>query len=152
MKVVFLDIDGVLTTVTWKGYQEFNPICTGLLKSFLETSGYKIVISSTWRWEGINNGSPLDIQLDKYDLKKYLVEDWRTLRLTAQRGVEIKDWLMRHPEVDHYIILDDDCDMLEEQKDNFIQTSAMNGLLFEHWEELKKKAGIGQILITLPNI
>ena len=44
------------------------------------------------------------------------------------RGTEIKRWLDDHPEVTHYVILDDDNDMLEEQFEHFVQTSWTEGL------------------------
>ena len=36
-----------------------------------------------------------------------------------------------HPYVKDYVILDDDSDMLDEQKEHFVQTSTEFGLTFE---------------------
>ena len=46
------------------------------------------------------------------------------------RGEEIKTWLEHHPEVENYVIIDDDSDMLPEQLDNFVHTSNMHGFLY----------------------
>jgi hypothetical protein len=42
---------------------------------------------------------------------------------TLQRGKEIDEWLSFHPDVTHYVILDDDEDMEPHQMDNFVKTS-----------------------------
>jgi hypothetical protein len=39
------------------------------------------------------------------------------------RGDEIQAVLNIHPEITHYVILDDDTDMLKHQLGNFVQTS-----------------------------
>jgi hypothetical protein len=139
MKIIFIDIDGVLTTATWKGFSHFNPVCANLLKCVLKTTDYKLVISSTWRGHGINNDSCLDKELIEHDLKKYLHIDWHTTFIwDNKRGKQIKQWLDEHPETTDYIILDDEPDMLDEQLPRFIKTDAYNGILFEHFEQLQK--------------
>lgn len=44
------------------------------------------------------------------------------------RGEEIKRWLDEHDEVENYIILDDDSDMLNEQLTHFVQTDTYEGI------------------------
>jgi hypothetical protein len=54
-----------------------------------------------------------------------------TLLEGQTRGSQIKSWLDKHPEVTHYVILDDDGDMLEDQRStNFIKISRLNGFMF----------------------
>ncbi len=152
MKIIFLDIDGVLTTVTWRSFQHFNPVCVNMLKSILKAGDYKIVISSTWRGSGINNNSSLDKELRASKLMDYLyLPDWYTPRLNTIRGLEIKDWLDKHPEVTDYLILDDDSDMLDEQKPFFVKTSTYDGILFEHFQQMQEIAKIKtERIILLP--
>ena len=64
------------------------------------------------------------------------------IHLSIPRGVEIKQWVDTHIHSDNgknwerkklgkdftYVILDDDCDMLLEHKDNFIRTNSVIGL------------------------
>ena len=89
MKVIFLDIDGVITTFTWERYHHFNPVCVRMLKNILQASGYKLVISSTWRGEGINNNSHLDKELTEHGLKEFLHDDWKTPEGLGKRGYQI---------------------------------------------------------------
>ena len=79
---------------------------------------YDIVVTSTWRWDEnykeclINGGLRSGIEILG-----------RTKEIRDQcRGFEIKTYLKEHPEINYYVIIDDDCDMLDEQLDNFIQT------------------------------
>ncbi len=47
------------------------------------------------------------------------------------RGHEIQAWLMEHPEVTKYAILDDDTEMLEHQLPNFFQAMTETGITQE---------------------
>jgi hypothetical protein len=42
------------------------------------------------------------------------------------RGHEIELWLKMHPEVSNYVIIDDDNDMLDNQRANFVRTANNN--------------------------
>ena len=131
MKVIFLDIDGVLN-VCYGEYdkygQEFHPLFVDNLRLIIEATGAKIVISSSWRMSGLQTmkdmwkyrnlpGEIIDITPDGWVLyKKGLVpQDY-------DRGHEIKYWL-EHNEVENYVIIDDDTDMLPEQLNNFVRTA-----------------------------
>lgn len=139
MKIIFfLDVDGVMTTMTWMVFTEFNPSSVQQLKMLLDMTGAKLVISSTWRADGINNGSHLDRELEKWGLKKYLHDDWSTGYQDGIRGNQIKAWLDSHPDIDNYVIFDDDQDMLEEQMSHLVLTDSLNGLLHEHMQKAFK--------------
>ena len=58
------------------------------------------------------------------------------------RGEQIAEWLERHPEVTRYAIIDDDSDMLDEQKEFFAQTSFQEGMMFHHYMRLTHILGI----------
>lgn len=71
MRIIFLDIDGVLTSLrtctTLDGgglWTEFDPVGVAIIKRLCENHNYKIVISSTWKWE---NTERLHQQLEKHD-------------------------------------------------------------------------------------
>lgn len=56
MKVIFLDIDGVLNSMDWfekvkdrAGNNEINPDKVKLLKEIVDRTGANIVLSSTWK-------------------------------------------------------------------------------------------------------
>lgn len=146
--IFFLDIDGVMTTITWMVFTEFNPSSVQQLKMLLDITGAKLVISSTWRADGINNGSHLDRELEKWGLKKYLHDDWSTGYEPGIRGNQIKTWLDSHPDIDNYLIFDDDQDMLDEQMDRLIVTDSHNGLLYEHMQKAFKILNISDSKIV----
>lgn len=161
MKVIFLDVDGVLnshqSTTFWhnkrdqeKWENEMYDSWTGTLKEYIahefcpialsnveelirRVPELKIVISSTWRY------SETPDTLRKILSPSKLVGDaiiditpdfgWRDGK-KVQRGDEIQDWLDKHPEVTHYVIVDDDNDMLESQKKNFVHTSSLHGFQY----------------------
>lgn len=145
MKVIFLDIDGVVTSSRDNGFRDFNLHVVHWLRWVCEVAPAQIVISSTWRhsfsrefWQTV--------------FGEYVHEDWRTpngsrrqesgLWLSCKRGDEIAQWLEHHPEIEDYAILDDDLDMRPEQKAKFIATDPHNGALFEHLMALRDNFGI----------
>lgn len=99
---------------------------------------YDIVVTSTWRWDKnykeclINGGLRSGIEILG-----------RTPEIRDQcRGFEIKTYLKEHPEINYYIIIDDDCDMLPEQIDHFIMTNTHVGFTltdFQKFEEIYMK-------------
>ena len=115
MKIIFLDIDGVLNSEEsvvknshLGNYRDLpsDPMINNL-NYILDNTNAKIVVSSTWRrlfgktgmdyllfLRGVNPDSVIDITPEKmsgYD----------------SRGHEITMWLDEHPEVTHFVILDD---------------------------------------------
>lgn len=135
MKVVFLDIDGVLNThktnalfgatvcVHADAAQKLDPLGVKFF-NMLHEMGITIVLSSTWR---------LGRDLETMKLKTGIPIFDKTCSWPFKdsiRGDEIKIWLDAHPEVTHYVIVDDDSDMLEEQKPNFVKTAHEEGVTY----------------------
>lgn len=127
MKVVFLDIDGVVnckhTAQRHRGYIGIDPeMAFRVGKIFLYTDA-KMVLSSTWRlWDE----SRLEVQRqvgEIFDVTADLNTNWR--------GKEIRKWLNEHPEVTKYAILDDNADFYPEQVPNFFRTSWDEGITDE---------------------
>lgn len=134
MRVIFLDIDGVVTSVR-TGWYNLDIYTVNFLRWLCKKANAKIVISSTWRYNhGYDFWKPI--------FEDYLHEDFKTPDLVEQRssglliaktrGTEIQAWIDKHPELEKYLILDDDKDMLEHQMPNYIQTDSMDGMLSEH--------------------
>jgi hypothetical protein len=128
MKVIFLDIDGVLN-VYCQDRDEYGCIfhdhLVDNLKWVVEQTGAKIVVSSTWRLSGEKS------IMDMWNFRNLPGEVIGItpnltygpgLRTHVPRGEEIQMWLDEHPEVTNYVIFDDDSDMLENQMKNFICT------------------------------
>lgn len=141
MKVVFLDIDGVLNDDTTPSRTKSRLIFVDRekllrLKRIVAATGAKIVLSSTWRYDRDNsayNGDFLELQeafrqvgLEFYS---FTPEDVYGIR----RGMEIKAWLGLHPEVNRYIILDDELFDFEQRGllSRLIKTEFGNGGLTE---------------------
>jgi hypothetical protein len=54
------------------------------------------------------------------------------------RGDEIQYYLSTDQSITHYCIVDDDNDMLDSQKDNFVRTDFKTGLTEDNIEQIKK--------------
>jgi hypothetical protein len=157
-KYIFLDIDGVLATPKsiegvggeWKIEDEKQE----LLKHIIDSTGAKIVLSSSWRkWD-----LETTIEFMKqegfwfYDLiigvtiRAYQYLDrTKKIHLSIPRGVEIKQWIDTNIHSDNgknwewkelgkdyqYVILDDESDMLYTQRKNFVRTISKEGLTTE---------------------
>lgn len=132
MKVIFLDIDGVLncrqTIERWDGFIGIDPV---LVKNFLriiDETGAKVVLSSTWRrdqnWRDVMRKNGLTC--------KFLGRT--NISYVPKRGTQIKEWLDECKKtIDKYVILDDDTDMLPGQK--LFKTDFYNGGLTEEIAE-----------------
>jgi len=127
MKIIFLDIDGVITSARVQSFQTLDKYAVNFINHVCDQAPAEVVISSAWRSE------------DKSFFEQFfthLHKDWRTtlLRL-SNRGGEIQEWLDRH-KVEDYLILDDESDMLGSQMGHFVKTDTYNGLLFGHMRKI----------------
>ena len=123
MKVIFLDIDGVLNSVMYdtqrveeRGDNRIDMTRVKLLADIVNATGAKIVLSSTWRedWEKSselcgNDGKYINECLAKYGLS--IIDKTPCLNYSDERQFEILAWLADHTgEVESFVILDDiDC-------------------------------------------
>lgn len=126
MKILFLDIDGVVNCAKsagkymWRGCIGIDPYKALLVDRIIEATGCKVVLSSTWRLRE-EDREQVRQQVCKFiDITPHMPLPGGAE--ACERGKEIKDWLDRHPEVEKYAILDDDNDMLPEQQVNFFKT------------------------------
>jgi hypothetical protein len=141
MNIIFLDIDGVLTSPR-TGYFNFDIYAVNFLRWICQNSDTKIVITSTWRK---NHNKEFFEKI----FSKVLHDDWQTPiinKLSKTRGDEIQKWLDNHKEIKDYIILDDDNDMLKSQKDHLISTDPENGLNFDNMGTICFKLEIDKVL------
>lgn len=119
MKIIFLDIDGVCNSEQWYRSDEYylnlskdpdlDPHIIERLNQFTNDTGVKLVISSSWKYDsyclerltraGLNNivdSTPNLIFSVPYD--------------EFCKGIEIRSYLDSHPEIERYLILDDEID------------------------------------------
>lgn len=137
IKVIFLDIDGVLnnekTTRTTRLYCRFVGVRhIKNLKRIVDSTGAKVVLSSDWRYDRDDpycNSDYLELrdELRKHGISFY---GFTPVLLSAHRGAEIDQWLKEHEEVENFVILDDRPD-IEPNKDHWVQTTMSRGLCAE---------------------
>ena len=136
VKVVFLDIDGVLNDAfNIQRLMKDEPSLDHLecLKAIIDLTGAEIVLTSTWRLFALSR------KIIKNSLAKVgLTFTDRTKELLKGRTAEINEWLSRHQEVESFVILDDDWTLLEDFPENTVKTSFFKGLLPEHIEKAVK--------------
>lgn len=135
MKVIFLDIDGVLNSERYiqecDGYGiVIDPSKMVLLKQIVDATGAKIVLSTSWR----EHWSKDDTQCDStgvlmnsifgaYGLQIFD----KTPQLHTRREEEIRNWLDEHPEVENFVVLDDMLLSGEFLTGHFVKISAYFG-------------------------
>ena len=162
MKVLFLDIDGVLNSENWFAYRIYcvKNNMVNILMNFVDTddrnikhkltmlddraianlnriveeTDCKVVLSSSWRSsiesENIFTQNLLKLKGFKYEFYDVTPRLWFS-DFSIRRGEEIKFWLDKESEkheIESFVILDDDSDILPEQMNNFIHVDGQVGL------------------------
>jgi hypothetical protein len=128
MKVIFLDIDGVLNVIP-QGHDRWGAIFhshfVDNLNTIIKETGAKIVITSTWRMGNELIGMK-QMWLDRNlpgEVVGITPNFMRHYGTTLCRGKEIDAYLKEHPEIENFVIIDDDSDMEPHQLENFVMTS-----------------------------
>lgn len=140
MKIVFLDIDGVLNSIKWlteqyninqsftyRSENEFDPEAVKLMSNFIEQVNAGVVISSSWRC--LHSLQEISDFLVLKGWTAPLPFDVTPRTDKGFRGDEINMWLQKHPEIINYVIFDDDGDFHPNQ--NLVQTDVENGIQIE---------------------
>lgn len=138
MKIIFLDFDGVITTYQSKWKIDMDKV--KIINDICDKTDAKIVVSSSWRIGYHGVASVFRLSLKNYFTKNQYLDHFKDtfdkfinniVGMTDSgscRGNEIKFYMNEHPEVDNYVILDDDSDMLDNQLFNFVQTDTYEGI------------------------
>jgi hypothetical protein len=158
MKLIFLDIDGVLNTeasakAEWERRgqkagvsQDLDPECCKQLTRICQETGATIILSSVWRYSW-----PLPLlteHLRKFGADVYLADKTPRVRApegktTCPRGLEIAAYLTlcnNKGGVDSFVIIDDDSDM-EFLSPFLVQTTAATGLTQKLADQIIEKLG-----------
>ena len=146
MNIIFLDVDGVLNCQLFYTEQQkregetfvkqnFCPMRVGWLNALCKEMDIKVVVSSTWRM-----GKTIE------ELKEIFEEVGATFEIIGMtpmlrdlhsvRGNEIQAWIKDNNELlecqyydfHTYAIIDDDSDMLYQQRNNLFLTDSYAGL------------------------
>ena len=144
MKIIFLDIDGVLNYARCKARSPSG--CLGiedqplkLLKTIVDATGAKIVLTSTWKTDWFITDHIEDLSKDG----QYLINRFSSQRLGildktyeeswANRGQGILDYL-HNSWCESFVIIDDERYDFEERglTKYFVHTSFNTGLTEEH--------------------
>lgn len=137
-KIIFLDFDGVITTLKTRWKIDMNKV--KIINDICDRTDAKIVVTSSWRIGYRGVVSAFHKFLKQYFIKNQYLDHFKKefdkfidniVGMTesgSYRGNEIKFYMNEHPEIDNYVILDDDSDMLDKQLFNFVQTDTYEGI------------------------
>lgn len=118
MKVIFLDIDGVLNSGNYikrldgqfdDPQYQMDPVAVARLNTITRLTGASIVVSSTWRLAFKHSADPVgqcQRCMSAYKIEAPVIGI--TGELPGGRKEEIREWLSEHSDVDAFVILDDD--------------------------------------------
>jgi len=152
MRVVFLDIDGVLNSVydytiipsdEEKVSNQIFSRPVRILNEFIKKYDLHIVITSSWRILPRLREKIIPLLVERGLENAHDVVIGYTKRcIDLSRGYEIKKFIMEYNEdskekITDYVIFDDDSDMLPEQSQHFFNTDVCIGLT----ETIAYKAG-----------
>lgn len=115
MKVIFLDIDGVLNSMSsvlaYQTYRKLDEVSCRLINRLCERYDYKIVISSTWR----KLYRPLELKTilvsRGFDTYSFMQDSifFTPEHSSGFRGYEVEQWCIEN-QPEKFIIIDDDTD------------------------------------------
>ena len=128
MKVIFLDVDGVLNSkLDGNSIKLRTDSYLRLLREIIMATGAQIVLSSSWRCGPVKAIKNLKSRLAEYGLE--IMDSTPVLSGSSCRGDEIRQWLDNNGQsVGRFVILDDDDDMAEFIDTHLVQTDSEIGL------------------------
>src|SRR5437764_12673504 len=109
MKIIFLDIDGVLNCKRTPNPRKFpfivDPILLERLQRLLQMTGARVVLSSNWRYDPAGLFAARHYGVPFIDTTPDLPGE--------PRRNTILDWLHRHSNIERFIVIDDEDDELD---------------------------------------
>lgn len=125
MKVLFLDIDGVVNYEgsATAGLFPIDPDAAARVARIVAHTECEVVLSSNWR--RLKEGREV------VSKKVVPIFDVTPDTDSYYRGDDIQAWLDEHPEVDRYAVLDDDADWTHDQQPHWFLTTWEEGLTDE---------------------
>lgn len=149
MKIIFLDIDGVLNNATthdskhmktWPDWPfvGLDKRLVPLLNRLVKATGAWVVLSSTWR------KSHTAFQMEERLISAGMDNTVRLVGTTpvfgGKRRAEIASWIVEHPKlVDKFVIIDDDSDA--DIEGHFVNTDGTVGLTEQDVDDAIKILG-----------
>ena len=126
MKIVFLDIDGVMNNFTSRNFKDVfsDKSCENLNHILRELPEVQLVLSSSWRYKGLEYVKEV---FHKNGIDKSRLVDM-TEKGNGLRGVQIQDWLDKHKEVEHFVAIDDETQDMGNLANHVIKVNGFIGL------------------------
>lgn len=142
MKVIFLDIDGVLNGHEWDDEAKSCSIrreCVKHLCRVVRETDAKVVISSAWRYmilggdmtdrgfgymlrtHGLISGHPGPVVIGH-------TEPDQIVNCPEERALQVREWLANHPDVKSYVVIDDEDFGYRMQAMPFVHTDGTTGM------------------------
>lgn len=141
--MIFLDIDGplipvracLLTEQPGARLMVFDPIAVAMVNKLIEESDAAVVVSSIWRYQGIDAVSQLFCE---NGLNFYFHKDWCTTLVRGHmlRSMEIAKWLECHPEITNHVVIDDET--IDHPSINAVKASTQDGMSFDNYLEARE--------------
>jgi hypothetical protein len=129
MKVLMLDIDGVLNTLPHdKNFGDFDKHLVVNLEMLLgKVKDLKIVISSYWRHIGLEKLKET-FKLNGIDPRRIYSVTGNEISDGHEREYQIAHWLSKHPDVTAFVIFDDNASDFIALKSKLVKTNPSVGL------------------------
>ncbi len=160
MKVIFLDVDGVLNSKSWNDLHQ-HEISNGilideskikLLSMLVRKTNATIVLHSGWRFWFDSQIRPvrkeseiffemlLNENISIFDITPdhRTEEIMKTNKLSLVKAGEILEWVAKHENIEQWIVLEDLNLNNEEVENHQIRTDSQKGLTLENVKEAEK--------------
>lgn len=135
---IFLDWDGVLIPAVElhpplpdDRKPVFEPRAVKYLNSITIQTGAEIVVTSSWRmlFSGLEEIAAVMASRGVKGKVAGMLERTMSAAMTRNRPYEIQRYLVSHPEIDRFVILDDTPIRAPSLRDHFIKCNPATGLL-----------------------
>lgn len=165
IKVIFLDIDGVLNSYDWfvsnrknKHRVHLDDKAIEFLSRVVNSTNAKIVLSSSWRIISEDSEPMIELKEKFKKLNMDIFDKTGRSRKRKSRGWEIREWLKENKKLFNiisFVIIDDDSyDIINHKKTllpYYIKTSFKDGLKEKHIPRILHVLNGGKVnLVLLP--
>ena len=128
MKVIFLDIDGVLNNCMSAGVfheSSTDQFCIAILNEAILRTGAKCVIISTWK-DNFDISVVINLLYERGILPDSIVG---CTEKDIPKEYGIKNYIEKHPEIEKFVIIDDNLALQDESLKNFcVRTDSHEGI------------------------
>ncbi|NUQ64987.1 MAG: hypothetical protein HUU20_21190 [Pirellulales bacterium] len=130
---MFLDIDGVLNHPACHEDEHalMEPNCVRRLNALVKRTGAVVVIASAWRSlvrDGIMALDGFRWLLRSHGLAVNVVDITGSDEEEPLRGRQFRPWLGKHPQVDGFVVIDDDTESMDDLAQHVVRTDRACGL------------------------